>query len=34
VLYALLAVSNLLKPVLADAHTGFVFFGHRLSGVA
>ena len=33
VLFALLALSNFLKPVLADAHTGFVFFGHRLSGV-
>jgi hypothetical protein len=32
-LFALLALSNFLKPVLADAHTGFVFFGHRLSGV-
>src|SRR5262250_413882 len=33
VLFFLLALSNFLKPVLADAHTGFVFFGHRLSGV-
>ena len=33
VLFAVLALSNFLKPVLADAHTGFVFFGHRLSGV-
>ncbi len=33
VLFALLALSNFLKPVLADAHTGFVFFGRRLSGV-
>src|SRR5215831_19407015 len=33
VLFALLALSNFLKPVLADAHTGFVFFGHRLSGL-
>ena len=33
VLFALLALSNFLKPFLADAHTGFVFFGHRLSGV-
>jgi hypothetical protein len=33
VLFALLALSNFLKPVLADAHTGFVLFGHRLSGV-
>ena len=33
VLFALLALSNFLKPFLADAHTGFVFLGHRLSGV-
>lgn len=33
VLYALLAISNFLKPVMANAHTGFVFFGHRLSGL-
>ncbi|MGO9452441.1 MAG: hypothetical protein ACLQDV_15585 [Candidatus Binataceae bacterium] len=33
VLFALLALSNFLKPVLADAHTGFVFLGHRLTGV-
>jgi hypothetical protein len=33
VLFALLALSNFLKPVLADAQTGFVFFGSRLSGV-
>ena len=33
VLFALLALSNFLKPILADAHTGFVFFGRRLSGV-
>ncbi|HXZ87925.1 MAG TPA: hypothetical protein VEF07_05105 [Candidatus Binataceae bacterium] len=33
ILFALLALSNFLKPVLADAHTGFVFFGIRLSGV-
>ena len=32
VLFLLLALSNFLKPVMADAHTGFVFFGHRLSG--
>lgn len=34
VLFVLVAISNLLKPVLADAQTGFVFFGHRLSGLA
>ena len=35
VLFALLAVSNLLKPVqLWGVHTGFVLFGHRLSGMA
>jgi hypothetical protein len=35
VLFALLAVSNLLKPVqLWGAHTGFVLCGHRLSGTA
>jgi hypothetical protein len=33
VLFALLALSNFLKPILADSHTGFVFFGRRLSGV-
>src|SRR5262245_66367989 len=33
VLFALLALSNFLKPFLVDAHTGFVFFGRRLSGV-
>ena len=33
VLFLLLALSNFLKPVMADAHTGFVFFGHRLSGI-
>lgn len=33
VLFALLALSNFLKPVLASADTGFVFFGRRLSGV-
>src|SRR3989442_667244 len=32
-LFALLAVSNLLKPVqVGGEHTGFVFFGRRLSG--
>ena len=34
ILFVLVAISNLLKPVLADAQTGFVFFGHRLSGLA
>jgi len=34
VLFALLAISNLLKPVLADEQTGFVFLGERLTGVA
>lgn len=34
VLFALLAVSNLLKPILEDQHTGFVFFGQRLTGTA
>ena len=33
ILFLLLAVSNFLKPVLASAQTGFVFFGHRLSGI-
>ncbi|HEY2663312.1 MAG TPA: hypothetical protein VGI47_03160 [Candidatus Binataceae bacterium] len=33
VLFLLLAISNSLKPVLANAHTGFVFFGRRLSGI-
>ena len=33
--FALLAVSNLLKPLqLGGEQTGFVFFGQRLSGVA
>ncbi len=35
ILFALLAVSNLLKPPqFGGARTGFVFFGQRLSGVA
>jgi hypothetical protein len=35
VLFVLLAVSNLLKPFqLWGEHTGFVLFGHRLSGAA
>lgn len=33
VLFGLLAISNFLKPVLANANTGFVFLGHRLSGM-
>ncbi len=33
VLFLLLAISNFLKPVMADANTGFVFFGRRLSGM-
>ncbi|MFZ1887374.1 MAG: hypothetical protein WAU33_05030 [Candidatus Binataceae bacterium] len=32
-LFVLLAISNFLKPVLASAQTGFVFFGRRLSGL-
>jgi hypothetical protein len=32
-LFVLLAMSNFLKPVLASAQTGLVFFGHRLSGL-
>lgn len=34
VLFGLLAVSNLLKPLRLGAQTGFVLFGERLSGVA
>jgi hypothetical protein len=35
ILFTLLAVSNLLKPFhLWGEHTGFVLFGHRLSGTA
>jgi hypothetical protein len=33
ILFGLLAISNFLKPVLANANTGFVFLGHRLSGI-
>ena len=33
ILFGLLAVSNFLKPVLASAQTGFVFFGTRTSGL-
>ena len=32
VLFGLLAVSNMLKPLEIGAQTGFVFFGKRLSG--
>lgn len=31
-LFLLLAVSNFAKPLQIGAETGFVFFGHRLSG--
>jgi hypothetical protein len=35
ILFGILAVSNFLKPLqLGGAQTGFVFFGHRLSGTA
>jgi hypothetical protein len=35
VLFALLGVSNLLKPLqIGGEHTGFVFFGQRLAGTA
>jgi hypothetical protein len=35
VLFAILAISNLLKPLqIGGAQTGFVFFGQRLSGTA
>ena len=34
VLFALLAVSNLMKPLEMSADQGFVFFGHRLRGAA
>jgi hypothetical protein len=33
ILFVLLAISNFLKPVSADANTGFVFFDRRLSGI-
>ena len=32
ILFALLGVSNALKPLEASATQGFVLFGHRLSG--
>jgi hypothetical protein len=34
VLFAILAVSNFLKPFQLTSDTGFVLFGHRLSGAA
>jgi len=34
VLFALLAVSNLLKPLRMSEQTGFVFFGQKLMGTA
>jgi hypothetical protein len=34
VLFALLAVSDLMKPLEMSAEEGFVFFGHRLKGTA
>lgn len=34
VLFGILAVSNLLKPLQIGADTGFVFFGTRLTGTA
>lgn len=34
VLFGILAVSNLLKPLAVTSDTGFVLFGHRLSGTA
>ena len=34
VLFGALAVSNLLKPLELNASHGFVFFGHRLHGIA
>jgi hypothetical protein len=34
VLFAVLAISNLLKPLQISAETGFVLFGRRLSGGA
>jgi hypothetical protein len=32
ILFAVLAISNFLKPLQLDAQTGFVFFGTRLTG--
>ena len=34
VLFGILAISNLLKPLAVTSDTGFVLFGHRLSGTA
>ena len=34
ILFGVLAVSNLLKPLRLGAQTGFVFLGHRLTGTA
>jgi hypothetical protein len=34
ILFGLLAISNLLKPLQIGAQTGFVLFGSRLSGTA
>jgi hypothetical protein len=34
ILFGILAISNLLKPLQLDENTGFVFFGNRLSGTA
>lgn len=34
VLFGILAISNLLKPFAVTSDTGFVLFGHRLTGTA
>lgn len=34
VLFGILAISNVLKPFSLTSDSGFVFFGHRLSGTA
>jgi hypothetical protein len=34
VLFGILALSNLLKPLQIGEQTGFVLFGHRLTGLA
>lgn len=34
VLFGILAISNLLKPLAVTSDTGFVLFGHRLTGIA
>jgi hypothetical protein len=31
--FAIMAVSNFAKPLIADERTGFVFFGERLTGM-